>query len=154
MLYSHMQYHNDTIIKTHAGRLLKQICTSHFIVRVRKGLFKVCVWEGARDRTELKRFHPHSYGRQRCVFFVLLVLNRRPWGPLYWVMAFFTASYQHLLWTPIQSGAPSPFGLVWLSLPHLVYNSVPSLTQLSWLLSYNSSTPTQLPTRSLNRKRK
>ena len=44
------------------------------------------------------------------------MLNRRPRGPLCWVMAFFTASYQHLLWTPIQSGAPSPIGLVWLSL--------------------------------------
>ena len=54
------------------------ICTSHFIARVRKGLLKVCVWEGARDRTELKYFDPHSYGRQRCVFLVLLMLNRRP----------------------------------------------------------------------------
>ena len=62
------------------------------------------------------------------------LLNRRSWGPFCWVMAFFTASYLHLLWTPIQSGAPSPFGLVWLSLPHLVYNSVRSLTgTLSWL---------------------
>ena len=63
-------------------------------------------------------------------------LNRRPMGPaLYWMMAFFTASYQQLLWSPTQSGAPSPFGLVWLSLPHLDYNSVRSLTawHLSWL---------------------
>ena len=67
-------------------------------------------------------------------------------------MAFFTASYQHLLWTPIQSGAQRPFDLVWLSLPHLVYNSVRSLTAtLTSVLTelYNSSTSTQLPTRSL-----
>ena len=67
-------------------------------------------------------------------------------------MAFFTASYQHLLWTPTQSGAPSPFGLVWLSLPQLVYNSIRSLTAtLTSVLTelYNSSTPTQSPTRSL-----
>ena len=32
--------------------------TSHFQTRVRKGLLKVCVWEGARDRTELKYFDP------------------------------------------------------------------------------------------------
>ena len=57
------------------------------------------------------------------------LLNRRPRGPaLCWVMAFFTTSYQQLLWTPTQSGAPSPFGLVWLSLPNLVSNSVRSLT--------------------------
>ena len=50
---------------------------------------------------------------------------------------------------PTQSGASSPFGLVWLSLPHLVYNSVRTPTVLTEL--YNSSTSTQSPTRSLNR---
>ena len=119
-----------------------------------KGLLKVCVWEGAGDQIETAIFWPHSYGRQRCVFLVLLMLNRRPRGPLCWVMAFFTASYQHFLWTPIQSGAPSPFGLLWLSLPHLVYNSVRSLTVTATLTSvltelYNSSTPTQSSIRSL-----
>ena len=98
-------------------------------------------------------FWPHSYGRQRCVFFVLLMLNRRPWGPLCWVMAFFTASYQQLLWSPNSIGVPEgPFGRVWLSLPHLVYNSVRSLTAtVTSVLTelYNSSTPTQSPTRSL-----
>ena len=78
------------------------------------------------------------------------LLNRRPRGPLCWVMAFFTASYQHLLWTPIKSGAPSPFGLAWLSLPHLAYNSVSNSNCNSVLTElYNSSTPTQSPTRSL-----
>ena len=82
------------------------------------------------------------------------LLNRRPWGPaLCWMMAFFTASYQQLLWAPTQSGDPSPFGLVWLSLPHLVYNSVRSLTAtvLASVLTelYNNSTHTQSPTRSL-----
>ena len=80
------------------------------------------------------------------------LLNWRPRGPaLGWMMAFFTASYQQLLGTPTQSGAPSRFGLVWLSLPHLVSSSVRSLPV--WLLvlteSNNSSTPTQLPTQSL-----
>ena len=103
---------------------------------------------------KLQYFDPHSYGCQRCVFLILQMLNRRPSSPaLCWMMAFFTASYQQLLWTPTQSGAPSPFGLVWLSLPHLVYNSVQSLTGtvLTSVLTelYNSSTPTQSPTRSL-----
>ena len=92
---------------------------------------------------KLQYFDPHPYGRQRCVFHVLLMLNRRPWVPLCWVMAFFAASYQQLLWTPTQSGAPSPFGLVWLSLPHLVYNSVRSLTV--WLLSWLSYIIVQRP---------
>ena len=38
--------------------------------------------------------------------------------------------------TPTQSGAPSPFGLMWLSLTYLLYNSVPSTTV--WLLSWLS----------------
>ena len=47
MLYTHVPYHNDKIIKTHAGitdamikteeDFLIKIFTSHFIVRVRKG---------------------------------------------------------------------------------------------------------------------
>ena len=123
-----------------------KIYTSHFIGTV------VCERELVNISCNI--LTPHSYDRQRCVFLVLLMLNRRPRGPLCWVMAFFTASYQHLLWTPIQSGAPSPFGLVWLSLPHLVYNSVWSLTATATLTSvltelYNSSTPTQSPTRFL-----
>ena len=116
-----------------------------------KRLLKVWVWEGVGDRTELQYIDRHSYGRQRCVFLVLQMLNRRPSGPaLRWMMAFFTASYQQLLWTSTQSGAPSPFGPVWLSLPHLVVNSVRSLTATSVLTElYNSPTATQLPARSL-----
>ena len=119
LLYSHN--HNNTTKKKDERRLLKK--------NMYLSLYcKICMWEGVGDRTETAIFWPHSYGRQRRVFLVLLMLNRRSWGPLYWVMAFFTASYQQLLWTPTQSGAPSPFGLVWLSLPHLVYNSVRSLS--------------------------
>ena len=119
-----MQYHNDTIIKTQED-FFRELCTFHFICNV-------CVWEGAGDRTELQYIDPHSYGRQRCVFLVLLMLNRRPGGSAFcWVLAFSTTSYQQLLWTPTQSGASSPFGL-------MLYNEL-----------YNSSTSTHSPTRSL-----
>ena len=64
-------------------------------------------------------------------------------GPLCWVMAFFIASYQHLLWTPTHQGPNGPFGLMWLSLPHLVYNSVRSSTQVASGRNSNSTaTPT------------
>ena len=142
MLYFHMQYHNNTIIKTQED-FFKQICTSHFICNGSKKVTQgVCV-RGSWRRTETVIFWPHSYGRQRSVFLVLLMFNRRPRGPLCWVLAFFTASYQQLHWTPTQSGALSPFGLVWLSLPHLVYNSVRSLTV--WLLSWLSYIIVQRP---------
>ena len=80
MLYCHLQHHNNTINKQMQGDFFINICTSHFICKGSKTLFKVCVWEGARDWTELKYFDPHSYGHQRCVFLVLLMLNQRPWG--------------------------------------------------------------------------
>ena len=66
-------------------------------------------------------------------------------------MAFFTASYQQLVSKNSIGGPEGPFGRVWFSLPHLVSNSVRYLTV--WLLVltelYNSSTPTQSPTQSL-----
>ena len=85
LLYCHLQHHNDTIIKTDAMIKTQEdffinIFTSHFIARVRKGLLKVCVWEGAGDRTETVIFWPHCYDRQRCVFLVLPMLNRRSRG--------------------------------------------------------------------------
>ena len=94
---------------------------------------------------------PHSYGRWRCVFLVLLMLNPRPRDPLCWMMAFFTASHQQLPWTPTQSGAPTPFGLAWLCLPHIVYHSISNSNCLTSVLTelYKSSMLTQLPTRSL-----
>ena len=52
------------------------------------------------------------------------MLNRRPWAPLCWVLAFFTESYQQLFWSPNSIGVPEgSLGWVWLSLPQLVYNS-------------------------------
>ena len=85
------------------------------------------------------------------------------------LLAFSTASYHQLVWSPNSIGVPEgPFGRVWLSLPHLIYNSsdlqlcqafsTTSYQQLLWTPTlwlpvltelYNSSTPTQSPTQSL-----
>ena len=98
-----------------------------------------------------------------CLSRSLKLLNRRLRGPLCWVMAFFNASYQPLrtgVAFPTTSyqqlisncpqlirGSKSPFGLMRLSLPHLVYNSVSSNCLTSVLTElYNSSTPTWSPT--------
>ena len=85
---------------------------------------------------KLQYFDPISYGRQRCVFLVLQGCSTG--GPEAHSAGWSATSYQQLLCTPTQSGAPSPFGRVWLSLPHLVYNSVRSLTATVWLLSWLS----------------
>ena len=109
---------------------------------VRKGLLKVCVWEGVGDWTEQKYFDPHSYGRQCSIFLDLQMLNRRPWGPLYWMLAFFTASYQHLLWTPIYSGLPRapsagcgfPYHISSISVSNSTATATETRTQLSYVI--------------------
>ena len=108
-LHIHAEY-NDTM-KTKTQFLEKY--TSHFI-------WKVCVWEGVGDRTELQHIDPHSYGHQRCVF---PVLQGCSWGP--------GASH---------SGC-------WLPLPHLVSNS--SDLQLTDFLLSPSYIIVQSPTQYL-----
>ena len=105
----------------------------------------VCVWEGVGDRTELKYFDPNSYGRQRWVFLVLQRPTLLSDGFLYCILSATSLD-------PDLSEPQGPFGLMWLSLPHLVYNSVRSLTAtLTSVLAelYDSLTFTQSPTRSL-----
>ena len=103
MLYSYMPYPNNTIIKTQED-FFNKICTSHFIARVRKGYSRFACERELETKQKLQYFDTYSYGRQHCVFLVLLMLNWRPWGPLCWVLAFFTASYQQLLWSPNSIG--------------------------------------------------
>ena len=144
------------MIKTQEN-LFNKIFTSHFIARVRKGLLKVCVWEGAGDHTETVIFWPHCYDRQRCVFLVLLMLgsillgagflycilsatslvpkvHRGSWGPLRPCVAFLTTSRP----------SPSPTLLQLAVELNWNRNSIAVLTE-----QYNSSTPTWSPTRSL-----
>ena len=125
------------------------IYLSLYCKRVRKGLLKVCVWEGAGDRTELKYFDPHSYGRQCCVFLVLPMFNRRPWA---YSAGWSATSYQQLLRSLNSIGVPKAPS-AWCGFPYHIssitpfptgWNSNSVLTEL-----YNSSTSTRSPTRSL-----
>ena len=170
------------MIKTDVGRLIYKYMYLSLYCKGSKRLLKVCVWEGVGDRTEIAIFWPELlWPSTLCLSRSPGLLNRRPRGPLCWVMAFFTASYQHLLWTPTHQGpkaplawcgfpyhissiTPSPtvtatyqgpqgpFGLMWLYLPHLILLRLQ--LYCNWLTSvltelYNSSTPTQSPTRFL-----
>ena len=117
------------------------------------------------DRTETAIYWPHSYGHERCVFLVLQGCSTG--GP-----EAHSAGFVYCILSPtgLQNsigGPEGPFGLVWLSLSHLVSNSVRSLTrafsttsyqQLLWTPTvwlpvltklYDSSTPTQSPTQFL-----
>ena len=143
LLYSHK--HNNTT--------KKKIYTSHFIVRVRKGLLRLLLWEGVGDRTELQYIHPHSYCCLRRVFLVLQGCSTG--GPGAQLSAGWWLSLLHLItnWSPKLrrwSRGPLRPGMAFPTTRRL---SVRSLTVSVWLLVltelYNSSTPTQSPTQSL-----
>ena len=136
LLYSHMPYHNDTIINRRRKTSLTKYIPLNLFARF-KGFCGVLLWEGAGDRTETAIFWPHSYGHQRWVFLILLMLNQRPRGQLCWVMAFFTASYQQLLWISNSIGRPDPL-LPGVAFPTTFYLLTPSTSNwnsdfLSWL---------------------
>ena len=140
--------------------------TSHFIVRVWKRLLRVLQWEGVGDRIELRYIDLHSYGRQRCVFLVLQGCSTGAPGAK--LSAGWWLSLLHLItnWSPkLHRGSRGPlrpgflyhillatsldpnsiggpeghFGQVWLSLPHLVFNSNSNCLTSVLTELYNSS---------------
>ena len=121
---TYMQNHNDTMIKQTQEDFFIKIYTSHFIARVRKGYSRFACEREKETKQKLQYFDLHSYGRQRCVFLVLLMFNRRPRGPLCWVMAFFIASYQQLIWTPTHQGPKATSA--WCSLLYYILSITPS----------------------------
>ena len=121
------------------------ICTSHFIARVRKGYSRFACERKLETEHKLQYIDPHSYGRQCCVFLVLQGCSTI--GPLCWVICYILSATS--LHPNSIGGLDGPFVLMWLSLPNLVYNSVRSLTGTVLTELYNSSTPTQSPTQSL-----
>ena len=122
----------------------KKICTSHFIVKVRKGLLKVLLWEGVGDWTKTAIcWPPLLWPSALCLSCSPVLLNRRPRGPLCWVRAFSTASCHQLVSKlhresrgPLLLGGDFPYHI--LSPTRLISNS--SDLQLVW-----SSTPSGAP---------
>ena len=88
-----MENHNNDTIKTSEDTSLEKY-TSHFIWKGSKGLLKVLLWEGVRDRTELQHIDPHSSGHISVSFL-------------------FSCAAQPGAWGPTLSGC-------WFSLPHLI----------------------------------
>ena len=75
------------------------------------------------------------------------MLNRRPRGPLCWVIVFFTASY--ISGPQLNRGPRAPSA--WCGFPYHISSITPSVSNCNCLTSvftelYNSSTPTQSPT--------
>ena len=67
----------DAVINDPERLLYKNIYLSLYC-KGSKGLFKVCVWEGAGGRTELKYFDPKLMTVTLCLSCSLGLLNRRP----------------------------------------------------------------------------
>ena len=101
MLYCHLQHHNDTIIKTQEDFFRKIFVPLTLFVRVRKG----CVGVYCERELETKQNYNILTPTLMAVNVVSLSFS---WcstgGPLCWVMAFFTASYQQLLRTLTHQG--------------------------------------------------
>ena len=143
--------HNDTIIKTDAVTNDTMIKTQEdfsnniYLSLYCKGSKRLCgvlLWEGAGDRTKTVIFWPLTLmAVTLCLSRSLVLLNRRPRGSLCCVMAFFIASYQHLLRTSAHQG-PRPLrpGVAFSTTPRLHWNSNSlagtQLPQLSSWLSY------------------
>ena len=130
MLYCHLQYHNDSIIKMHVGRLLyKYMYLSLYCKgskRVTQGLRVRGSWRPNITAT----FWPLLlWPSALCLSCSPGLLNRRPRGPLCWVMAFFTASYLD----PNSSGPQAP--LAWCGFPYHI-SSTPSPTLLQLPLDF------------------
>ena len=151
-----MQHHYDTINKQTQEDFFINICTSHFIVRVRKGLLKVCMWEGGGDRTETAIFWPPL------LWPATLCLSCSPDAQLeaQWRSSLLDDSFLYCILSassldPNSSGPQAPSA--WCGFPYHISSITPSpvvtgtATVLTSVLTelHNSSTPTQLPTRSL-----
>ena len=130
---------------------LTYLFTSHFIARVPKGCSSFACERVLETEQKLHILTPLLWP-SRCVFLVLL--NAQPevlgstagcWLSLLHLISIFSG--------PQLIRALSPIGLVWLSLPHLVSNSLEFYWQLLGSLNstqlYNNSTPTRSPTGSL-----
>ena len=155
LLYSHLQHHNNTIIKTDARRKTQEgrretslqiylpLTLLQGFERVVTGLHvRGSWWPNINCNILTPLLWP-----SRCVFLVLLMLNRRPRAHC-WMLAFFIASFQYLLWTPnsIGVGCGFPYHIwslaVWNSTGNCFLDS--NSTELN-----NNSTPTRSPTGSL-----
>ena len=152
-IYIYTQHHNDTINKD-AGRLLyKYMYTSHFIVRVRKGLFKVCVWEGVGDRTETSIFWPPLLWPSTLCFSRSPDAQPEALGSTLLGAGFLYCMLSASSLDLNSSGPQAPSA--WCGFPYHNSSITPTPTVTATVLTsvltelYNSSTPNRSPTRSL-----
>ena len=152
-----MQNHNDTNNNKDAGRFfIKILLPLILFVRLRKGYSRFACARELENNINCNILTPNSYGHQRCVFLVLLMLNRRPraHSSKSWLSLLHLISNFSGLQTP--SGFPRAPS-AGCGFPYHTSSITPSPTgtatgtALTSVLTelYNSSTPTRSLTRSL-----
>ena len=148
-----LQRHNnkDAMTKTQEDFFIK-IFTSHFIARVRKGCSRFACERELETEYNWNILTPNLCPSALCLS-RSLDAQLEAQRPLCWVMAFFMASYQHLLRTSTHQGPKAPSA--WCGFSYHISSITPSDLQLNWRLTsvltalYYNSTPTRSPTRSL-----
>ena len=142
-----MQHHDDTIINRCSNKQRRKtsltIFTSHFIARVRKGFVGFYCERELEIEHKLQYFDLHSLWPSRCVFLILLMLNRSPgvhsagcWLSLLHLISIFSGPQLIRAKWPLRPGVAFP------TTPCLqLYCDCP-LDSNSTVL-YNSSTPTR-----------
>ena len=107
-----------------------KIFTSHFIARVRKGCSRFACERELETEHNWNMLTPKLTAISVVSFSFPRAAQPEAQRPLCWVMAFFTASYQHLLRTSTHQGPKAP--LAWWGFPYLISSITPSDLQLNW----------------------
>ena len=120
MFYSHVPYHNGTIIKqTHEDSLY--IFTSHFITRVRKGYSRFACERVLEIVHNCDVLTPNLWPSTLCLSFFLYA-QPEALGSTLLGAGFHYCILSASSLDPNSIRAPEgPFGRVWLFLPYLVY---------------------------------
>ena len=109
-----------------------------------KRLFKVLLWEGVGEWTELQYINPHSHGRQRCVFLILQGCStggpgaQLSAGFLYYILSATTLD-------PNSSGPQGPLRPGVAFPYHILSATYLQLSPTVWLLSWLSYIIVQCP---------
>ena len=132
--YIPTQWTTDAMITTHAmiktQEDLFNIITSHFICKVRKGCSRFACERELETEHNWNILNPNLWP-SRCVFLVLWCSTGAPEATLLgdgFLYGILSASSPDLN----SSGPKGPFGLMWLSLPHLGSNWLELYWQLHW----------------------
>ena len=128
---TYMQNHNDTIIKRTSEGSYRKICTSHFIVRVRKGYSRFYGERELETEQNCNILTPTLMAISVVSFSFSRAAQPEAWGLSFLLSDGFLDCI--LSPTGLQNsigGPKGPFGRVWLSLPYIISNfSGPQLNQ-------------------------